>query len=168
MSYPVEFANHFIGVGGIVIDEEKVLLVQLTYGRTKGNWLIPGGFIESGETLQEGVRREVFEETGVQVEPEGIIGVRSMVRSDNLTDLYCVLICKLISKPSLLSPQTQEIARAAWIPLNQIQEDPKVLHYTKLIIDKALHLKPMVLGKPLSKNYMKRLDLKKYEHFWVQ
>ena len=65
MSYPSEFARHFIGVGGIVIHDNKVLLVKLNYGRAANKfWLIPGGFLESGETLIEGVKREVYEETG--------------------------------------------------------------------------------------------------------
>ena len=80
MSYPAEFARHFIGVGGIVIHDNKALLVKLNYGRAQKFWLIPGGFLEAGETLIEGVQREIFEETGMKVEAEGVLGVRTMVR----------------------------------------------------------------------------------------
>jgi len=168
MSYPKSFANHFIGVGGVVIHDNKVLLVQLTYGRAQKRWLIPGGFIEPGETLQEGVVREILEETGLKVQPAGVLGVRSMVRSrDNLTDLYCVIKCKLISSPEPIQPQADEIAKAEWISLETISDSADVPSYTQIIVKKALSSTPMQLDTPLSEENMKRFDLIKYEHFWV-
>ena len=168
MSYPKEFARHFIGVGGIVIHEKKVLLVQLTYGRAQRQWLIPGGFLELGETLREGVIREIYEETTLTVEVEGVLGVRSMVRvRDNITDLYCVLKCRLTSNPELISPQIGEISKVAWISLEDIQNDSTVLNYTKNIVNRALKDKPMQLENPLTEHIKIRFDLKKYEHFWV-
>ena len=56
-----------IGVGGVVIDEEKVLLVRRATEPARGEWTIPGGLLEVGETLAEGVARELLEETGLTV-----------------------------------------------------------------------------------------------------
>ncbi len=96
MNYPKSFACHFIGVGGVVIHDSRVLLVKLTYGPAIGKWLIPGGLVDEGETLQEAIVREILEETGISVHPVGVVGLRSMVRTtDHLTDLYCVFLCKL-------------------------------------------------------------------------
>ena len=168
MSYPSEFARHFIGVGGIVIHDDKALLVKLKYGRAQKFWLIPGGFLEAGETLIEGVVREVFEETGMKIEAEGVIGVRTMVRNrDKLTDLYCVVKCKLISDPEPLIPQPSEINQVRWIPISECFSNPEVLDYSKVIIRKALENKFLNLDRDLNEERRKRLDLSKWEQFWV-
>ena len=58
-----------VGVGGVVIDRDRVLLIRRGSEPLKGEWSIPGGLLELGEELTAGVRREVLEETGVEVEP---------------------------------------------------------------------------------------------------
>jgi ADP-ribose pyrophosphatase YjhB (NUDIX family) len=167
-NYPTEFAKHFIGVGGIVIHNDKALLVKLNYGRAQKYWLIPGGFVNPGETLIEGVEREVFEETGMRVEAQGILGVRTMVRHrDNLTDLYSVLKCVLKSVPEPLVPQASEIKAVTWMPISETMTNPEVLDYSRIIIKKALENKYLQLDKPLNEERKKRLDLSKYEQFWV-
>ena len=52
-----------IGVGGVIISDSRALLVKLTYGH-KG-WIIPGGYVKSTETIGSAIRREVYEETGL-------------------------------------------------------------------------------------------------------
>lgn len=56
-----------VGVGGVVIDEGRVLLVRRATEPALGEWTIPGGLLEAGETLAEGVARELLEETGLIV-----------------------------------------------------------------------------------------------------
>lgn len=116
MSYPIKFACHFIGVGGVVFHNAEVLLVKLSYGPAKGKWLIPGGLVDPGETLQEAVTREIYEETSQNITPLGIIGIRSMVRStDNLTDLYCIFLCQLESNPNPFLKEDEEIREVRWV-----------------------------------------------------
>jgi len=55
-----------VGVGGIVISAGRVLLVRRGAPPLEGEWSIPGGTLEAGETLAEGVRRELAEETGIE------------------------------------------------------------------------------------------------------
>ncbi len=168
MSYPKEFACHFLGVGGVVIHEQKVLLVKLTYGPAKGKWLIPGGLVDCGETLQDAVKREIFEETGVQVQPGGIIGVRSMVRTkDHLTDLYSILICDVVDSPEILVKDELEVSEVRWMPLDELSTNPDVTSYTKLIIGKARSTNPMLFDKIRSDKIQQQPNFEKYEHFWV-
>lgn len=61
------------GVGAVVVDQGRVLLVKRGREPSKGKWSLPGGMLELGESLTEGVRREVEEETGLQVEPVELI-----------------------------------------------------------------------------------------------
>ena len=65
--------KHSVSVAGIVVDDQdRVLLIQR---RDNGHWEPPGGVLELGETFEEGVKREVLEETGVLVEVEHLSGV---------------------------------------------------------------------------------------------
>jgi len=56
-----------VGVGGVVIEEGRALLIRRGSEPLKGQWSIPGGTLELGESLQEGVARELREETGLEV-----------------------------------------------------------------------------------------------------
>jgi ADP-ribose pyrophosphatase YjhB (NUDIX family) len=57
-----------VGVGAVVVDRGRVLLVQRGREPSKGKWSLPGGALELGESLVEGIVREVKEETGLEVE----------------------------------------------------------------------------------------------------
>jgi ADP-ribose pyrophosphatase YjhB (NUDIX family) len=56
-----------VGVGGVVIDNGRALLIRRASEPLRGEWSIPGGMLELGETLEQGVVRELLEETGLQV-----------------------------------------------------------------------------------------------------
>jgi 8-oxo-dGTP diphosphatase len=56
-----------VGVGGVVIDKGRALLIRRASEPLRGEWSIPGGMLELGETLEQGVARELLEETGLQV-----------------------------------------------------------------------------------------------------
>jgi 8-oxo-dGTP diphosphatase len=62
-----------LGVGGVIIHEGRALLVRRASEPLKGEWSIPGGLVELGEKLIDAVKREVHEETGLQVEPGEVL-----------------------------------------------------------------------------------------------
>jgi ADP-ribose pyrophosphatase YjhB (NUDIX family) len=62
-----------VGVGAVVAHEGRILLVQRATEPARGQWSLPGGLIELGEPLERAVAREVEEETGLIVEPVGLI-----------------------------------------------------------------------------------------------
>ena len=62
-----------VGVGAVVVDQDRVLLVQRGREPSKGKWSLPGGVLEVGESLTEGVAREVQEETGLVEESVELI-----------------------------------------------------------------------------------------------
>jgi 8-oxo-dGTP diphosphatase len=71
-----------VGVGAVVIDGDHVLLIRRGQQPMKGQWSLPGGALEVGETLLDGVRREVREETGLEVEPVALIEVLDRIVRD--------------------------------------------------------------------------------------
>jgi 8-oxo-dGTP diphosphatase len=64
-----------VGVGGVVIDQGRALLIRRASEPLKGEWSIPGGLLELGETLKDGVARELLEETGLSVHVGELIEV---------------------------------------------------------------------------------------------
>lgn len=71
-----------VGVGAVILDQERVLLVRRGQEPLKGQWSLPGGALELGETLEDGIRREVREETGLEVEPVRIVKVFDHISHD--------------------------------------------------------------------------------------
>jgi len=71
-----------VGVGAVVVDGDRVLLIRRGREPMKGQWSLPGGALEIGETLVDGVRREVREETGLEVEPLALVEVLDRIARD--------------------------------------------------------------------------------------
>ena len=83
-----------IGVGAIIIGRGRALLVRRATEPLKGEWSIPGGMLELGETLRTGVAREAKEETGLDVVPIEVLDVydRIVADPDGRTRYHYVLI----------------------------------------------------------------------------
>lgn len=72
-----------VGVGGVVIDQGRALLVRRAREPALGEWTIPGGLLEVGETLVAGVAREIQEETGLIVQVVELIEALERIFSDS-------------------------------------------------------------------------------------
>ncbi len=80
---PREFPEFpLVGVGAIIIEEKRVLLVKRARPPLLAQWSIPGGALEVGELVREAVVREAREETGLIVEPGELLGVYDRVVRD--------------------------------------------------------------------------------------
>lgn len=87
VSYKIVMLREFpqaplVGVGAIVVDQGRVLLVRRGREPLKGHWSLPGGLIEVGESLQAAVVREIEEETGLRVEPLELIELLDRIQRD--------------------------------------------------------------------------------------
>jgi ADP-ribose pyrophosphatase YjhB (NUDIX family) len=92
----VQFARAKIGVGALVLRGKSVLLVERVL-HPSGIWTLPSGYQEEGETLETAVVREVWEETGMKVQPRGIVFLRNMMEHGAI-DMYSVFLCDPDSK----------------------------------------------------------------------
>ena len=78
-----EFPEHpLIGVGSIIIEGDRVVLVKRAHPPIQGHWSIPGGVLEVGEMVREAAVREAREETGLIVEPGELLGVFDRILRD--------------------------------------------------------------------------------------
>lgn len=71
-----------VGVGGVIIENGRALLIRRGSEPLRGEWSIPGGTLEVGETLPEGVARELLEETGIEVRVLELIEVFDRIFPD--------------------------------------------------------------------------------------
>jgi 8-oxo-dGTP diphosphatase len=97
-----------VGVGAIVIDDGRVLLVKRGHPPLAGEWSIPGGVLELGETLREAAMREAREETCVTVETADLLGVYDrVIRDDDGRTLYHFVLVDFLCRA------TTGVAKAA-------------------------------------------------------
>lgn len=76
--------NPFVGVGAVIVQDNRVLLIRRGTAPLLGEWSLPGGVLECGETLREAVAREAHEETGLLIETEDMLGFyERIIRSDD-------------------------------------------------------------------------------------
>ena len=71
-----------VGVGAVIVDEGKVLLIRRRYEPLKGEWSLPGGMVEIGETLESALMREMLEETGLRVDVGPVVEVFDRIMRD--------------------------------------------------------------------------------------
>jgi mutator protein MutT len=71
-----------VGVGAVIVDEGRVVLIKRKYEPLKGHWSLPGGMVEIGETLESALSREMLEETGLRVDVGPVIEVFDRIMHD--------------------------------------------------------------------------------------
>ncbi len=137
-------------MGAIVFDGHNVLLVERAGEPLKGYWSLPGGLLETGEKLEDAIKREVKEETGLDIEILSRFDIfeRIMRDADGKAEYHYVLvdyICKATG--GQMSPSS-DVSKVAWIPYSQIR-NYKVTSGTVEAVDRAYeqrHPKPSGLA----------------------
>ena len=118
-----DYPEHpIIGVGAVIVEGGRVLLVRRDTEPLRGEWSVPGGMLELGEKLRDGVRREALEETGVKVEPGEVLDVFESIFTDGLgkTQYHYVLIdylCRLISGEAQAGSDVSDVR---WVSLEAL------------------------------------------------
>lgn len=115
-----------LGVGAIILKRNAILLVERGRPPLKGLWSLPGGVLETGETLADGLRREILEETGLTVRPLFVHEIFERILHDKAgrAEYHYVLIdyvCKVVS--GVLAP-ADDVSRVAWVPRRMLEKYP--------------------------------------------
>ena len=107
-----EAPTHSVSVAGVVVDADgRVLVIQR---HDNGHWELPGGILELDETLEQGVQREVMEETGVQVTVERLTGVYKNMSRGIVALVYR---CSIAGGDPRISTETTAVR---WVERDQI------------------------------------------------
>lgn len=129
----------FLGVGALIFDEARnILLVERGSEPMKGYWSIPGGILETGERLEAGVRREVMEETGLEVEALSMFEIFERIIPDDQGAIeYHYVLVDYLCRPSggRLAPAT-DVSRAEWVS-EQNLHSYRITEGTLGVIEKA-------------------------------
>ncbi len=98
----------WLAVSGLVKSSEgHWLVVKKRYGGLKGKWSLPAGFVNEGETADEAVIREVKEETGISCTVKGLIGLRTGVISEEISDNLLVFLLEPLDEWAILHQETE-------------------------------------------------------------
>ncbi len=125
-----------VGVGGVVIADGRALLIKRGGPPLQGEWSIPGGMLELGETLDQGVRRELAEETGLEVRVEDLIDVfeRVFLDDDGRTKYHFVILdylCEAVSGEARAGSDVTDVAWAREEELAQYSLTPTAMRVIK-------------------------------------
>jgi ADP-ribose pyrophosphatase YjhB (NUDIX family) len=120
-----EFPEHpLVGVGAIIIEDRRVLLVKRAHPPIQGQWSIPGGALEVGELVRDAAVREAREETGLIVEPGDLLGVfdRVLRNAQGRVQYHYVLIDFLCRPVGGELHAASDAAEVRWFVREQLPE----------------------------------------------
>ena len=120
-----------VGVGAVVVDGGRVLLVRRGSEPLRGQWSLPGGLLELGEAITDGVVREVREETGLIVKPLELIELLDRIHREGVRVRYHYVIadylCRLEGghlQAASDADAAKWVERAEWNSHSALQLDP--------------------------------------------
>jgi ADP-ribose pyrophosphatase YjhB (NUDIX family) len=120
-----------VGVGAVIVEEGRVLLVRRGTEPLKGQWSLPGGLLELGESLTDGVIREVLEETGLMVEPVELVELLDRIHREGKRVRYHYVIADYLCRVMGGSLQAASdadavrwVERAEWNSHSSLKLDP--------------------------------------------
>ncbi len=112
----------WLAVSGLVVTNDgRWLFVKKKYSGLKGKWSLPAGFVNEGETIDEAVKREVLEETGITAHVKGVIGIRSGVIHDEISDNMIIFL--LEPEGEEITVQEEELSEVAFLHPKDIAYD---------------------------------------------
>jgi mutator protein MutT len=131
----------FVGIGGIIVHEGRVVLVKRRFEPLAGQWSIPGGAVEVGETLETCVVREMSEETGFRVEVGPVVEVLDRIsRDDDGRVLYHFVLIDYLCWPIGGELRAgSDVAEAALAETSELAQY-KLTEKATAVIERALEM----------------------------
>jgi len=125
-------------VGAIILDRDRVLLVERGKPPLQGYWSLPGGVLETGETLEEGVRREIREETGLEIHPRAVVEIFERIMRDaaGRAEYHYVLVDYLCRVTGGTLCAASDCASAVWVSRRHLA-NYQITEGTVPVIEKA-------------------------------
>lgn len=114
-----------------MLKDGKVLLVRRLFDPFKGKWTLPSGYVEKDEAIDEAVKREVLEESGIRTEIEGVVGVRNRVSPGDNNLLIVFRLTPVSEEPV---PDGFEVDRAEFVSIEQALASEDVIPIARLAL----------------------------------
>jgi 8-oxo-dGTP diphosphatase len=113
-----------VGVGAVILHEDKVLLVRRGKSPSFGKWTLPGGLVELGETTTEAIAREIVEECGIKIRVVDVAGVITrVVRDDDDRIRYHYVLVDYLAYPDSMDVVAgSDAAEAQWFAIERVGE----------------------------------------------
>jgi mutator protein MutT len=113
-----------VGVGAIILDGDKILLVKRKNDPSKGQWTIPGGLVELGENIERAVVREVKEETMLEVDEPRLVDVVNYISlgEKEAVEYHFVIVDYLVTVRDGKPKAASDAADLKWVPFNEVEE----------------------------------------------
>jgi 8-oxo-dGTP diphosphatase len=111
-----------VGVGAVILHEDKVLLVRRGQSPSFGKWSLPGGLVELGESTTEAIAREILEECGIKIRVVDVAGVITRVVKDDADRVryHYVLVDYLAHPDSLDVVAGSDAGEARWFEIEDV------------------------------------------------
>lgn len=124
-----------IAVSAFIVRNDRLLILKRADDETflPGVWEVPGGGIDEGESIEEGVIRETLEEAGIHVTPQKLFGFFEYVDGYNQKTVNLNFICEMNNDSEDTDTSSGEMERAAWVTLAELNE----YQFTSPIMRKA-------------------------------
>ena len=137
-----------LGVGALIFNRDKILLVERGHDPLKGYWSLPGGVLEAGETLEAGVIRELREETGLDVKPLGVLEIFERIIRDaqGAPEYHYVLIDYVCRITGGNLRAADDVSRVEWVP-RRLLPNYRITEGTLPVIEKGFRERRRLRGR---------------------
>jgi 8-oxo-dGTP diphosphatase len=142
-----------VGVGALIFHRGRILMAQRGKEPLKGWWSLPGGALETGESLDSAVRREVREETGLEIEPLGVFEIFERIMRDEAgtVEYHYVLIDYLCRVAGGALCAGDDVCRVEWVTPDGLQH-LQITEGTLAVIEKAFRKRRRYKKLPVEKS----------------
>lgn len=126
-------SQFWIGIHGVIEERGRLLVLRraLTSTYRPGSWDLPGGHLAAVESFEECLRREVSEETGLEIEIERMLGLRKAVGGPYVQLFYA---CRALNPASALVLQPEEHMESRWVTVDELTAIGELIPYLDYVI----------------------------------